>query len=239
MLADVVFLPRDLEEQDLRGKAIVVFDVLRATTSMAAALAAGVAEIRVFGSTREAAEAAGGFDGARLLCGEEKCLPPAGFDLGNSPNAFKADLHGAKTMFMSTTNGTRAIIAATSAAAVLTGAIVNAAAVGRKLAELGLDITLLCAGTGGHFATEDLMGAGAVLDAVQAIAMVEPNSDRARLALRLFRDSRDRLREMLADSSGGRNVIGVGLDEDIDFAARLNAVPVVGVVKLNPLRVTR
>ena len=193
MLADVVFLPRDLENEDLHERSVVVFDVLRATTSMAAALAAGVSEIRIFGSTQDAAQAAAGFEGARLLCGEERCLPPAGFDLGNSPNAFKADSHRGKTMFMSTTNGTR---------------------VAKRLVELGLDITLLCAGTGGHFALEDLIGTGAVLDAVQSIAAVQLKSDRARLALRVFQDSRERLRDEAdhrrnCDGRHNRSAVGV------------------------------
>ena len=111
MKVEVVQLPRLLETRHLVDRSVVVFDVLRATTSMTAALAAGVEEIRVFGSITEAKDAAGGFAGEKLLCGEVQCLPPSGFDLGNSPGAFCSD-HRGRVMFMSTTNGTRAIVAA-------------------------------------------------------------------------------------------------------------------------------
>src|SRR5688500_13494576 len=132
MQADVVLLPRDLDPQSIRDRAVVVFDVLRATTSMTAALAAGVKEIRIFPDLDAARHAAAVFPGRRLLCGESACLAPPGFDLGNSPGQFLPD-HAGATLFMCTTNGTRALIAARSAPVVLTGALVNAAAVATRL----------------------------------------------------------------------------------------------------------
>ena len=128
MNAKVILLPRDLRPEDLRGRSVVVFDVLRATTTMTAALAAGVREIRVFGDLESARRAADAFHGSRLLCGESNCLPPPGFDLGNSPGAFNRETHAGRVAFMSTTNGTRAILAARGAHAIFTGALVNAAA---------------------------------------------------------------------------------------------------------------
>ena len=79
MHADVVLLPTDLKPQHLRDRACVVFDVLRATTTMAAALHAGVSEIRLFDHLDAARAAAGACDGPRLLCGEAQCLAPPGF----------------------------------------------------------------------------------------------------------------------------------------------------------------
>src|SRR3954453_15618546 len=98
MPVDVLLTPRDMEPEGLPDRAVVVFDVLRATTTMTAALAAGVAEIHVFGdvaSVRQAAKTAG----RPLLCGEERCLAPAGFDLGNSPGGFDS-AHRGRIVFM-------------------------------------------------------------------------------------------------------------------------------------------
>ena len=238
---DVVLLPRDLTPAHLDGRVVVVFDVLRATTSMAAALAAGVREIRIFGDLREAQEAAARHAGpaARLLCGEENCLKPAGFDLGNSPGAFSRARHAGRTVYMSTTTGTRAVVAACQAAVVLTGALVNASAVARAVTRRwpGMAVTLLCAGTGGAAAMEDVIGAGAVMDALSRPGTLAPSSDVALMALRLFRSSRNDLRAALAESRGGQNVIKAGLAPDIDFAARLDALDVVGVVEKEPLAV--
>jgi 2-phosphosulfolactate phosphatase len=210
----------------------VVFDVLRATTTISAALAAGVREIYLFETLEVARSAASAHKGARLLCGEAQCLPPAGFDLGNSPGQFN-ESHRDATLFMCTTNGTRGLLAARSSAALLTGAIVNASAVATELRRMGRDVTLLCAGTNGNMAMEDVLGAGAVLDVLDC----DLADDAGRLALRLFRACRDDLPAVLRDTDGGRNVLAAGLAPDIDFAARLNAVAFVGIASGNPLMV--
>ena len=234
MNVDVVLLPRDLKPGQLRDRACVVFDVLRATTTMAAALHTGVEEIRLFDNLDAARAAAGAHDRPRLLCGESQCVAPAGFDLGNSPGQFLESHRGA-TMFMCTTNGTRALLAAREAAALYTGALVNASAVAEAVRATGRDVTLLCAGTNGEFAPEDHLGAGAV-----AVALRPDRPDKnVRFATDAFNACRTRLREMLAETTGGRNVIAAGLDADIEFAARLDAIPVVGVAAGNPLVVTR
>jgi 2-phosphosulfolactate phosphatase len=82
---------------------------------------------------------------------------------------------------------------------------------------------------------EDVIGAGAVLASLRA----EPMSDTARMALRLFESARSDLPRVLRDAAGGRNILAAGLEADIDFAARVNAVPVVGVASGEPLVVRR
>src|SRR5947209_3654408 len=177
---EVVPLPRDHSPHQLEGRAVAVFDVLRATSSMTAALAAGAKEIRVFADLQSAAEAAAAFGERRLLCGETRCLPPPGFDLGNSPGEFRRELHAGRTVFLSTTNGTRAVIAARQAAVVFVCALVNASALAHLLLETGRDVTLLCAGTGGQIAMEDLIGAGAVLGAMAEGEAAAPSGGRKR-----------------------------------------------------------
>jgi 2-phosphosulfolactate phosphatase len=233
MNVDVALLPRDLPAIEGAGVTVIVFDVLRATTTIAAALAAGVTEIHVFGGTalaRGAADRRGGV----LLCGEEQCLPPAGFDLGNSPGAFARASHARRTVYMSTTNGTRAILAARGARRILTGALVNASAAARAARAAGDDdddVILLCAGTNGQTAAEDVIGAGAVLHALRSSGDVRPGSDAAWVAEELFLRHRGDLRGALRGSLGGRNVIAAGLESDIDFAARLDALDAVGDVR--------
>jgi 2-phosphosulfolactate phosphatase len=140
---------------------------------------------------------------------------------------------------MATTNGTRAIVAAQQAKTVLIGALVNAGAVARHLLRLGRNVKLLCAGTQGQVALEDVLGAGAVLDALRYESDVELASDTARMALGLFRATADDLHDALSQSLGGQNVLRAGLPSDVAFAAQLNAIPVVGVVGREPLRVVR
>jgi 2-phosphosulfolactate phosphatase len=235
MKIEVVQLPKFLQAHHLVDRTVVVFDVLRATTSMTAALAAGVAEIRVFGSIDDAQDAACGFAGDKMLCGETNCLRPPGFDLGNSPGAFTSD-HRGRTMFMSTTNGTRAIVAAQSAPLILAGCLLNATAIAAVLHDAGRDVTLLCAGTDGEVAPEDIIGAGAVIDRLVDRGATMPDSNSVN-AHQLFNDARNSLPRVLAETRGGQNVIKVGLQADVDFAARVDIFNVVGRVKNDPLRV--
>jgi len=234
MHVDVVVLPRDLRPGQLVGRACAVFDVLRATTTMAAALAAGVSEIRLFGDLDSARSAAEAFGGRKLLCGESRCLPPAGFDLGNSPGQFTA-IHRGTTLFMCTTNGTRALLAAVEAEVVFPAALVNAAAVAEALMNTGRDITLVCAGTNGEVAGEDMIGAGAVIESLKGSIL----TDQARKASRSFIAARNDLPGALREFEGGKNVIAAGLEGDIEFASRLNSIDVVGIAGGNPLTVRR
>lgn len=241
MKVDVLFLPSHATAESFAGRSVVVFDVLRATTTMTAALAAGVLEIHVFPDTatvRKRAGEVGLFRGA-LTCGEEQCLRPEGFDLGNSPGAFTRE-YAERTVFMSTTNGTRAILAAQNAAQLFVGALVNASAVASVLAEAGLDVTLLCAGTNGRVAIEDVIGAGAVLAALSRKLPTVPASDAARVALHLFESAKNDLPRALAEGDGGRNVIAAGLREDIAFAASVDRFRhVVGEVTGQTVRMRR
>lgn len=244
---DVIILPSELATHTLVSAVAVVLDVLRATTTMAAAMGAGVKEIQLFsgiGQAKEAAEQVG--RSKVLLCGESKCRKPDGFDLGNSPGGFNARDHAGATVYMATTNGTRAMLAAGSAraAGIIPAALVNAGAaadLAHRLAnEPGpmstgpLRIILLCAGTDGLLAMEDLLGAGAVAYQLCHRYGVVPVSDTARLAIQFFADNQNRLKQVLAESQGGQNVIAAGLGEDVDFAARLDAIDKCGWVEIAP-----
>ena len=117
-----------------------------------------------------------------MLCGERNALRPPDFNLGHSPREFTRDLCPGRVAFMCTTNGTRAILAAIDAAEVLVGALVNAAAVAGALRQVQRDVTLLCAGTEGSVAAEDVLGAGAVIDQLRAGGEIELVSDPAWMA---------------------------------------------------------
>jgi len=225
----VVLLPSLLTPLDLNERAVVVFDVLRATTSMAAALSCGAAAIRVFGSIDAAQSAHAAYEShPKLLAGEVHTLRPDGFDVGNSPVEFTFDRCGGRTIFMSTTNGTKALVAAKNAAALYTGAVVSAAAVARVLSNQPFDITLLCAGTDGQPAFDDLVGCGAVMSFLED---AEPANDGALMAQAAWNAAKDDLAGAFAKGASGHHLIRANLASDFEFAAGLNRVPVVGRVR--------
>lgn len=231
MKVDVVLLPRELRPEHLSGRAVVVLDVLRATTTMAAALAAGVREIQIFGDLESTLAAGRAHVGPHLTIGERHAVRAPGFDLGNSPSVFQRDIHGDTTLFMTTTNGTAAILAATGAKVIFTAALVNAAHVAAALWRSNLDVTLLCSGTEGFICTEDTLGAGAVIAALEARGKIDLNSDVAWMARSLFRAERERLYDALFESRGGHNIRRVGLEPDIAYCANLDSVNAVGVIR--------
>jgi 2-phosphosulfolactate phosphatase len=238
MKVDVVLHPRELKSEHLTGRAVAVFDVLRATTTLTTAIANGAKEVRAFDSIESARAAAGQFDGAKLLCGELHTLPPPGFDLGNSPGDYTPPRVKDRTIFFATTNGTRAISAVLSSPAppkcLFAAALVNASAAASTLFQTDADITLLCSGSDGNFSAEDFFGAGAVVDALGRLGEVVPGSDATLAALFAFLGARADLPAALRQTYGGHNNLRVGLGADIDFAARLDVLSVVAKISGTP-----
>lgn len=211
----------------------IVVDVLRASSTAVAMLAAGAEAILVAAGVDEARRLARDLPG-HLLCGERGGLPPPGFDYGNSPREFAAlDLKGRRAI-LCTSNGTAAIGACAEAPLVLVGALLNAAAVGRAAVRearaRGLDIAIVCAGDDGgpSVGPEDLLGAGAIVDAVcrQRRTAVEP-TDGAGAALDLYRAWRGREESAFRATPHGRELIALGLGEDVAFCARRDTYRVV------------
>ena len=157
-------------------------------------------------------------------------MRPIDFDLGNSPGDFTRDKVTGRTLFMSTTNGTRAIVAAQSATLKLVGALVNAQTVARMLADQPRDVTFICSGTQGRFSIEDALGAGAMISRLSALTSVE-TCETAERCVRDFENSKATLPQVLRAGQGGRNILAAGLEPDIDFAARLDVFDVVGEVR--------
>jgi 2-phosphosulfolactate phosphatase len=232
MDVEVVLIPAHLDGRSLSGKTVIVFDVLRATTTITSAFAAGIRSVRAFADLEEAKSAVAVANPRPILCGELNALPAPGVDLGNSPRQF-TPAHAGRDIFMATTNGTKAITAARSASQMFVAALVNAKAAA-KAAATGRPILLLGSGTNGAISMEDTIGAGAVCEYLQPFGYAAVN-DVTKIARRLFLSVADNLPAVLRDSQGGHNNIKVGLEADIDFAARLNVFDIVCVVDTKDL----
>ena len=153
----VAFTPDEAVEADIA----VVVDVMRATSTIAQALASGYKRVLCCRDVDEARGLRAELDEAVVLGGERNAQPIEGFDLGASPREYLEPR--AETAIMSTTNGTRAILSAASASkAVLLGAMLNLDAVGRAAGESGGDVTIVCAGFQGRFAIDDAYCAGRI-----------------------------------------------------------------------------
>jgi 2-phosphosulfolactate phosphatase len=215
----------------------VVVDVLRASTTMIQALAAGCGSIRPVAEVHEARELAASLSaGQVLLAGERGGQPIAGFDCGNSPGEFTAERCGGKIVVFTTGNGTRALLHASAAERVLIGAFVNLRAVCEQLKRETRPIHVVCAGESGRVALEDTLFAGAVVDFLCDGGRA-PGNDGALVARDCFEQRRRALEESLALGAGGAHLRELGYHDDIRAAARVDAFALVPELRRNPLRV--
>ncbi len=232
--------PDSVDPAALHGAVCAVTDALRATTSIAAAVAAGAAAVVPF--AREGEARAWAAEHGALLAGERDCVAPPGFDLGNSPTTFAPDVVAGREIALWTTNGSRALAAAVAeAAAVVAFALVNAAAVAGYLRAVRCRrLTIICAGTEGAFSLEDAFSAGALIDRLVDRVDDPPVLDeRATAAHLLYRGGRDDPRAVFDSTAAAAKIRTRGLGGDVAYAARpdvLDAAPVWRDGALRPFR---
>ena len=231
MRIDVAFTPADLAGGEVAGRTVFVIDVLRASTTICAALAHGARGIIPVPSIEEAMRLAQTLDRREvLLAGERHATRIEGFDLGNSPlEMTEAVVHG-KTIVMTTTNGTRALQATTGAAAVYLAGGVNIRAAGaraREALDRQGDMLVLCAGREGHFGLDDAYAAGRlILAALAGRRSRRGMNDSALVALDLARRYGPRWLQPLTASRAGQDLVDLGFREDIVYAAQEDHLPV-------------
>jgi len=246
-MIDVLLAPTPGPLPKLDNSQIVVLDVLRATSTITTALNVGARAVYLYDSLDAARAARSAWDpataGPVLLAGESRCLKPADFDLGNSPREQVTHRVGGATLLLATSNGTRAAVQAQAARALFAASLLNASATAAALLPQldTLDTLFLCAGTQGKLAFEDTLGAGAILFALlqQTYRTDLVFTDNAWLAYHAFTAVRQRLPAALRLGQGGINVIEAGLEDDIDFCARLDALPLAVRIEPSPLRAVR
>ncbi len=211
MRVDVAFTP----EEPARAPVAIVVDVMRATSTITQALASGYPRVL----------AAAGVDDARalrdelgegLLGGERQAVKIPGFDVGASPREFLDG--GSEPIIFSTTNGTRAILAAAARAdTVLLGSLLNLSAVAQTAAGAGEDVAVICAGFQGTFAIDDAYCAGRI------VALLEgERGDGAKAAELVAARYPDAL-----DGINARTYGPPGMEDDIAWVCRVDSLETV------------
>ena len=211
MRVHVAFTPAE----DARAPVGIVVDVLRATSTIAQALAAGYARVLCCREIDDARELRARIPDS-LLGGERDAVRVGGFDVGASPREFLE--RRAETLILSTTNGTTAILeAAARCDTVFLGSLLNLDALAREVRELGQDAAILCAGFKGAFALDDAYCAGRIVQAL--------DSERTDAAI-----AADLVARSFPDPHAGltaRTYGPPGLEDDTRFCARESVLDVV------------
>ena len=249
---NVYALPGLVSEEELAGGTAVVVDVLRATTTITYALAAGAREVIACTEVEEARRIASHLPADQvLLGGEREGRPIDGFDLGNSPGEYTPEKVAGRTIVFTTSHGTRALARVRSAQQVFLGAFVNAQALCQRLAGEP-SIHIVCAGTRGQISRDDVLAAGLLVERLQrssgdayrlnAQAITARENWRYSFAVPFAVDAEpipiERLVAELRQSLAGQHLIGFGYEEDIVAAAQVDRLDCVPRMEPATMRIT-
>ena len=231
MHVEVILTPAEialLSQRDLRASTCVVFDVLRATSTIITAFANGARRIFPVATIDEARRLHRESLPEALLGGERGGQRIEGFQLGNSPLEYTRGVVADRDIVTTTTNGTVALRACAGAGEVIAGAWLNIAALAAFLLareQTPAHLLLVCAGTENCFALEDGLAAGALLSRLMVITPSKIACNDASLAmLALFEQHRETPLAAMQDSKNGKRLVQLGLGTDVAWCAQTDAL---------------
>lgn len=227
---EVCLSPDLIHLYDLKGKNAVIVDILRATSCMVTAMAYGIAEIIPVASVEECkALQAKGLPAAAERDGSKV----AGFDLDNSPFSYMAENLKNKTIAVTTTNGTHALVKSLSAETVLVGAFLNISAVSQFIIDSNRDTVVVCAGWKGNFNLEDTLFAGALATKVKDNFDIGQDSTIA--AINLYESNKNDLLTFVNKSQHVKRLANLNIHKDIAFCLSFDEYKSLPVYKENRL----
>ena len=232
----VYHTPEQTPAQTLPDCAIAI-DVLRATSTIASALAAGAEAVQVFDDMQKLMQVSEQWSSPlRLRAGERGGAKVEGCDLGNSPLDCTPELMTSKRLFISTTNGTRCLVRVQKAPIVLTAALINRQAVVDYLCKTNPEIVwILGSGWEGSYALEDTVCAGAIAHQLQVQMKLTTEeiagNDEVVAAIALYQQWQDQLLKLLHLASHGQRLLRLNCQEDLAYCAALDTLDIVPIQK--------
>jgi 2-phosphosulfolactate phosphatase len=222
MKIDVAHFSNALSKELVQNKVAIVIDIFRATSVIVTALASGAKNIVVFSEVDEALRAYNEAKDINIILGGERLMHKiSGFHYGNSPQSYIIPDVYNKTIFLTTTNGTKAIEFCKEAQETYISSFLNCTYLADYLSHVECDICILCAGSKGEFSLEDCLCAGMLVKLISESKKNEMN-DYAIAALKLYESSLDNLGIFLSGSKAYQNLLSSGYKKDINFCLRNN-----------------
>ena len=228
MRIELLVTPQPNTAGEFSGKTVVVFDVLRATSSIITALGNGALEVIPVIEPGEAMELMRSIGAQECITGgERKGLKIEGFELGNSPAEYSNIKVSGKKVILCTSNGTRAIKWAQGAAEVLIGSYLNLQTLVDYLKGSDQEIVLICAGSGVNIGLEDLACAGRLIQLLQTAGVGLELNDAAYLArLSNERSLSIGLEAFIGQTDHGKYLSEIGMTEDLKVCTSIDSVPI-------------
>lgn len=217
MIVDAILYADAVTPERVGGKSVAVVDVFRATSVIVEALHNGARAMIPVVSVENAALLCRKFDRSQLLLGGERdTVIIEGFDLDNSPLAYKREVVEGKTIIQTTTNGTRAIHNSRFAKSIFVSSFLNMSAVCEAMAKKEQSIVLVCAGRDNTFTAEDGLCVGAMAN-ILATQHGYKTSDIAEVLQRMYVDAKDDLKGRLSSTLHYNDILGRGYIDDINY----------------------
>jgi 2-phosphosulfolactate phosphatase len=227
---DVAVTPDGLSRAVVTTSTVLVIDVLRAATCIVSALANGCVGIIPVATPEDARERLAAHPNA-LVAGERRGEPLQGFDLGNSPLEFTRERVGGRAVIMTTSNGTRALLAARGAPAIGVAAFVNLGTAAAWAVAARRDVLLLCSGERGARSLEDHVCAGLLADRVLTSEPGARPTAAAEEATAVARPYGKDVGRLAQDSSWARHLASRGRGADVAACLTLDTAAIVPVYR--------
>ncbi len=239
MNIDIQLMPIAPGPNLLFDRAVVVIDILRATSVIIHAMSQEALEIIPVSTVEDAFQMAKAFPrGFILLGGEKETKNIPGFDLGNSPREYVAERVKGKKLILTTTNGTKAFHLVSSGKEILVGSFFNIGALARRCLELDRDLLIFPSGDEGNFSLEDTICGGMLIELITEKAERHVTlSDASVCAKILYERFKDNLLEAFRLSRHGKELINRGFEEDLAYCARIDAIPLVPIFRDGVIKV--
>ncbi|GAF04525.1 2-phosphosulfolactate phosphatase [Saccharicrinis fermentans] len=226
MKLDIILTAQEVYPQKVKGKTVIVIDVLRATSVMTTALANGAHQIIpvLYPEEAFALQKKIGKENV-ILGGERNAIPIEGFDFGNSPFSYPPEIIKDKTLIITTTNGTRAIINSRSASQLLIGSFLNDQAIIEAVKKQE-EVVIVASGSNNLFTLEDSLCAGKIAHQLQGLVDTDL-SDAAIAMAHLYEQNKNNLHALASQGQHFKRLKKLGATKDLEYCFQSNITKVI------------
>lgn len=215
------------KKNDIKGKLVVVIDVLRATTVVTLALQNGAKSVIPLQTPDEVREMRAKMDPSSVLTGGERhAVKIEDFDLGNSPEEYTPSVVNGKDILFTTTNGTMALLATEGAQEVLLGCFLNLTSLTERVLSSNNDVVIICAGTNSDFSLDDGICAGMLIYQLSRRVPVDTN-DLGSLLSKYYENGSTGILSKIVECNHVKTLFALGYYNDVMYCLRTDRSQVV------------